>query len=323
MNRTDKFRYILAFILLSLFFFSCTPIGDHGGDSEDDSDSDDDDDDVHDPPSDDDSTDDDDDDNDDGVYEPPDGFQMVFYDIGQGDATLVRFPGGSTMLIDGGPNEAGDDVIIPHFLELHLKTLDYMVISHPDADHCGGLDEIIEEVEVGEVWENGQTKDTMTYEEFSDAVDDYDITRKTVDRGYSETIDGCKVKVIYSDEGWSDYNSNSLIITIDCEDIILLLTGDATEESEDDLIDLEGYSLASDVVKVPHHGSPNHSEDFAQYISPEIATISCGVDNPYGHPDGAVITEWEVAGADVYRTDIDGTITVDAKDGNLSVKTEN
>lgn len=330
MIKTSKFRNILLFIFLITLALSCTPVGDHGEDSEDDSESDDDDD-IHDPPSDDDddddSTGDDDDDDadddDDDVYQPPDGFQMIFYDIGQGDATLVRFPGGSTMLIDGGPNEAGKDVIVPHFDKIHLKTLDYIVLSHPHSDHCGGLDEVIDEVEVGEVWENGQTKDTMSYDEFSNAVDDYDITRKKVNRGYSDTIDGCLVEVIYGDEGWTDHNSNSLVMTIDCEDTILLLTGDSTEESQDDLISMEGNALASDIVKVPHHGSPDRDSSFAGFVSPEIATFSCGEDNPYGHPAGAVITEWEVAGAEIYRTDIDGTITVDAKDGNLSVQTAN
>lgn len=285
-----------------------------GVDDDDDDSAPDDDDDDDDTVDDDDTTDDDDD-----VYEPPDGLQVVFYDIGQGDAALVRFPQGKTMLIDGGPNQAGDHVILPHFEELHLDYLDYMVVTHPDADHCGGLDDVVEEIEVGVLWESGETHTTQTWNEFNDAVDDAGIQRRIVHRGDVETIDGCIIKVLNADQGWSERNDNSIVLSIDCEDAVSLFTGDLTECSQADLIDVYGGELAADLCKVPHHGSANRDERFAGYVSPLFAVISVGADNPYGHPTQATIQDWEDAGAEIYRTDQDGTITVGIKDGWLEV----
>lgn len=258
-----------------------------------------------------------------GEYEAPDGLEIVFYDIGQGDAALIRFPEGSTMLVDGGPNQAGDQVILPHFDELHLHLLNYMVVTHPDADHCGGLDDVVQEIYVGELWENGRSKDTMTYQEFDHAVDQNDIPRKTVHRGDEEEIDGCQIKVLHADQGWGDDNTRSIVMSIACEGVTLLMTGDATEDTEEDLISVYGNQLCAEIVKVPHHGSPNREETFPQYVTPDVAVISCGAGNPYGHPNPEVVEEWTNAGADVYRTDQQGTITVTARDGDITIVAEN
>jgi len=230
---------------------------------------------------------------------------------------LLRFPQGSTMLIDGGPNEAGDDVIVPHFEELHLTHLDYMVVTHPDADHCGGLDDVIAAVEVGELWENGETNSTMTYAEFDEAVDEAGIQRRIVERGDEETVDGCAVRVLNADQGWNELNDNSIVLAVDCEGAVSLFTGDLTERSQAEMIGVYGDDLAADLAKVPHHGSANRDEDFAGYVSPLYAVISVGADNPYGHPTAAAMQDWEDAGAEILRTDLLGTITVDIADGAL------
>ena len=128
-------------------------------------------------------------------YEPPDGFEVIFLDVGQGDSILLRFPAGSTMLVDGGNKSAGPAVILPYFDDIHLTQLDYLVVTHPDADHCGGLDDVVYGVDVGEVWENGQVADTWAWWDFSDAVDDEGVPRLVVVRGDEETIDGCEVEV--------------------------------------------------------------------------------------------------------------------------------
>jgi len=255
-------------------------------------------------------------------YEPPDGMEMVFYDIGQGDSILVRFPKGTTMLVDGGNKSAAGYAILPHFEEIHLVHLDYLVVTHPDADHCGGLDDVVNSVEVGEVWENGQVKDTWAWWDFSEAVEEKGITRVTVQRGDEYTIDGCNVEVLNSDEGWDDFNGNSIVLSVDCEGIKLLLTGDAHAGTQADLIDVYGEKLESDIVKVPHHGSPDHYVEFPAFVSPSVAVCSVGEDNSYGHPAIEVIDAWEEAGADFYRTDEFGTVTVTAAEGELDVETE-
>ena len=256
------------------------------------------------------------------VVTPPDGLEVVFLDVGQGDSILLRFPEGSTMLVDGGNKSAGPGIILPYLEGLHLTRLDYLVVTHPDADHCGGLDDVVYGVDIGAVWENGQVADTWAWWDFSDAVDDEGVPRQVVSRGDEETIDGCDVEVLNADEGWDDTNGNSIVLSIDCEGITVLLTGDAHQGTQMDLVDVFGDALRADIVKIPHHGSPDRFRDFPAHVQPGIAVCSVGANNTYGHPNPEVIGEWEDAGAAVYRTDEVGTVTVTAKDGAVGVELE-
>ncbi len=255
-------------------------------------------------------------------YEPPEHFTVVFLDIGQGDSILLQFPGGSTMLVDGGNKSAGWSTIVPYLHDLHLTRLDYVVVTHPDADHCGGLDDVVLDVDVGQVWENGQTADTWAWWDFSDAVDDQGIQRINVHRGYEEDVDGCYVQVLNANEGWGDANGNSVVLAVECEGIRVLLTGDAHSGTQEDLVDVYGTDLESDVVKVPHHGSWDRFSPFPSYVSPAVAACSVGPNNGYGHPDPEVIAEWQDVGAKFFRTDHSGHITVTIREGNLAVLTE-
>jgi competence protein ComEC len=256
------------------------------------------------------------------LYQAPEGMEVVFYDVGQGDAALLRFPGGSTMLIDGGRSNSGLEVILPHFKELHLTHLDYLVSTHPDADHCGGLDEIVYQVQVDEIWENGQTKDTYAWRNFSDAADQLEIPRRVIIRGDVEDIDGCQARVLNGDQGWADFNSNSLVISIQCEGVITLMTGDADQTTQGNLIDFYQNQLQADLVKIPHHGSGNRDIDFPGFVQAKIAVCSVGSGNSYGHPVQDVINEWLETGALFYRTDQAGTVTVTVSDGEFEVYTE-
>lgn len=257
-----------------------------------------------------------------GIYEPPDGFEIVFLDVGQGDAILVRFPAGSTMLVDGGSKSSGKYVILPYFEEIGLAHLDYLVVTHPDADHCGGLKDVVFGVYVGEVWENGQTNDTQAWWDFSDAVDMRGVHRQVVHRGDQQEIDGCSVEVLNADQGWGDTNGNSIVLSVDCEEVTVLLTGDAHAGTQEYLVQERGAELESDVVKVPHHGSSDRFEEFPSFVQPWTAVCSVGEGNGYGHPDAAVIEEWEATGANLVRTDEVGTVTITAKAGKLALETE-
>jgi beta-lactamase superfamily II metal-dependent hydrolase len=255
-------------------------------------------------------------------YEPPDGFEVIFFDVGQGDAILLRFPQGATMLVDGGDNSAGYSVVLPAFKKLNLTDLDYLVVTHADADHCGGLDDVVFAVDVGEVWENGSTKDTWAWWDFSDAVDEKGIPRKVVHRGEVRDIDGCTVTVLNADQGWGDPNWDSIVLAVACEGTKVLLTADAPAGPQADLIKEYGADLKADVVKIPHHGSADRDSMFPSSILPGVAVCSVGAGNPFGHPDPDVVAEWEAVGADFYRTDLSGTITVRGKDGEVKVETD-
>jgi len=258
-----------------------------------------------------------------GEYAPPDGLEVVFLDVGQGDAILVRFPLGATMLVDGGKNNSGVNLILPAFEKLHLVDLDYLVVTHADADHCGGLDEVVDGVAVEEVWENGIGKDTGTWWDFSDAVDKNGIPRITVQRGDVREIDACRVEILNADEGWGDSNGDSIVLSIECQGITVLLTGDAHAGTQEDLVDVFGAALAADLVKIPHHGSADRYSEFPSFVLPKVAACSVGAGNSYGHPDSTVIGEWKATGAEFYRTDQVGTITVatSGSGANYSVTT--
>jgi competence protein ComEC len=216
-------------------------------------------------------------------------------------------------------------VVVPALEALHLDFLDYIVSSHPDADHCGGLDEIVKDVEVGEIWWSGIGKTTSTWQAFADAADAHDIPWTAVQRDDAATIDGCDVLVLNADQGWGGddgYNDNSVVLSIACEDAVFLLTGDVTDSAQADIMDYNGEELASDFVKVPHHGSNDRDPGFADLVAPLYAVISVGAGNPYEHPDPGTIADWEGVGADVYRTDQDGTVIVRAKAGQFFVSTQ-
>ena len=315
---------VKSLVLLLVFLAGCAfagegsnPSGDNDSDDDDDDSSNEDDDSDEDDdssPTDDDSQTDDDAD---PPYQAPNGLEIVFFDVGQGDSLLVRFPDGATMLVDGGPNEAGYDVILPYFNDLYLHELDYVVVTHPDADHCGGLDDVLKSIPVGEVWENGETKDTVSWQEFAEAVAAQDIEPRIVERGDGEDIGDCRVEVLQADEGYSDVNANSIVLMIDCEGGRALLTGDITEAPQDELMDLFGNDLQAELVKVPHHGSPDHAPGFAGVVEPQFAIVTVGSNN-YGHPDEEVMAEWDAVGATLFRTDEDGTVIGRIHDGECT-----
>jgi len=256
-------------------------------------------------------------------YTPPDGMQVVAIDVGQGDSILVRFPAGSVMLVDGGTKGAGKASVVPYLKALHVEKVDYVVPSHPDADHCGGLLSVVESFEVGQVWENGQTADTYSWWDFSDAVDAKAVPRARVQRGDVYTVDGCPVTVLNADQGWGDTNNNSVVLLIECEGARVLLTGDTGTESQEDMVAALGASqLAADAVKVAHHGSWDMYEQFPAAVHPEAALCSVGKWNEYGHPVAEIIAAWQAVGAVFYRTDQNGDIVMTAKDGSMKVVTQ-
>lgn len=255
------------------------------------------------------------------VYVPPQGAQYWFMNVGQGDATLILFPSGATMLVDGGGSSAGKNVILPYLEQMHIDSLDYVVATHPDADHVGGLDDVVWGVVVGEVWVNGEEKDTYAWTDFMDAVDYAGADMEIVHRGKVEQVGACEVEVLNADQGHNEYNDNSIVLMVSCEGIRVLLPGDAGSSAQSDLVEQFGVDLRAEVAKIPHHGSSDHSPEYASMVRPAIAVCSVGKGNSYGHPDLGVLQEWDEAGATVFRTDDDGTIVATASAGKLSVTT--
>lgn len=260
---------------------------------------------------------------------PPAGEQLtvMFLDIGQGDATLIRSPGGRTMLIDGGNGSSdADNVILPALQAWGSDQLDVMVITHPDQDHIGGLRRVIESIAVGQVVLTGQVHTTQTYERLLTAIRDNGLPAVRARAGVSLDFDpaltteilGPTDALVESD----DTNNASIIIRMTYGTVTFLFIGDA-EETEEAVILGNGADVRAQILKVGHHGSRSStSVDWLQAVSPQVGVISVGQNNQYGHPHPEVLAWLAQFGVVVYRTDQQGSITVMTDGTTYQVSTE-
>lgn len=240
-------------------------------------------------------------------------------DIGQGDSIFIELPDQSSMLIDAG--NPGDGKTILRYIEgLGYSSIDYVVATHPHADHIGAMDEVINGIGVKEVYAPNATSDTRNYLDFLQAVKNKGLKIKLAKSGV-EIPAGDGVKMAFAGPvgtGYDDLNNYSAILKITYGTKSFLFTGDAEAMAEGEIT----ANIKADVLKVGHHGSDTSTSDaFLTRVSPKYAAISVGKGNTYGHPVQSTLDKLKAAGAAVYRTDVDGTV-VFATDGNtLSVST--
>ncbi|MFC2061864.1 ComEC/Rec2 family competence protein [Elusimicrobiota bacterium] len=259
--------------------------------------------------------------------------KVTYLYIGQGDATLIRDlrEGGKVMLIDGGPTEeleeylfAGlikgrnyaKEVILPYLRKEGIKKIDYMVASHKDADHIGGLPYVIRNFNVGTVYDNGTRKATSYVKDLLAAIKEkktvrYKIAKAGMELPFGENMI-CQVlgplKKYSGTEG--DENNASIVIRLTAGEVSFIFPGDTEIPAELDLMDY-GKGLKTTVMKVAHHGSiSSSSKPFLDRIMPEVAVFSCGRYNQYGFPTFEVLRRYEERGARLYRTDTDGSIEI-------------
>jgi competence protein ComEC len=250
--------------------------------------------------------------------------EVTFLDGGRGDSILVRH-GNMTMLVDGGPIDAGPEVA--SYLRSHgINTIDVVVSTHPHADHIGGLLTVLREFPVKMVYDSGIPHTTQTYYEYLTLIDQKNIRYIVPERG--DTIDlgpGVTVRVLSPPPGGiagGDLNENSMVLKITYGDTSFLLDSDTGLEAEDIMLS-SGYDLRSDVLKVPHHGSKySSSMEFLKAVDPKYSVIEVGADNPYGHPAPATVERLEEVGSKVYRTDRDGNIVMVSDGKGIMVNPE-
>ena len=248
----------------------------------------------------------------------PDGtVQLVFVDVGQGDASLVVTPEG-TVLIDAGL--AGSEETLYHTVRKTGKTLSYLVITHPHDDHIGGAIYILERMEVEHIVLPKDTSDIAEYTKFLLAAEAEGAQILYADESLRFTVGEARFTCLAPFTDTGDLNENSVILRLDFGRFSALFTGDAGETSED--LQLARYGsrrgglLDADILKVGHHGSAGSTtEEYLAAVTPYYAVISCGEDNSYGHPASDALKRLAEAGAVVLRTDEDGTVvlTVDAE----------
>lgn len=241
--------------------------------------------------------------------------QVHYIDVGQGDSTLLVC-GGQAMLIDAGNNNKGTTVQL-YLQKQGIDALDYVVGTHPDADHIGGLDVIITKFECGTIFMPDVSNDTNTYRDVLDAMKykDYSVTIPSV--GDTYTLGDANFTILAPGRDYTEMNNNSIVIRVEHGENTFLFAGDAAEESEADMM-VSGLPLQAQVLKVGHHGSSSStSKAFLDAVHPDYAVISCGRDNSYGHPTAETLTTLREAGVQVFRTDEQGSIVV-TSDGRKS-----
>lgn len=225
-----------------------------------------------------------------------------FIDVGQGDSTLITTQFNKKILIDGGGSEfgstfdVGEKTLLPYLLKKKIHKLDYVIISHFDSDHVGGILTILEELNVKQVLIPKQVEYSENYNKFLDIIKKRNIKVKIVGEGNTINID----KNTYLDILWPEekqitdnvLNNNSLIVRLCYKNFKMLFTGDIEEIAEQKL--LQKYEntekLTADILKVAHHGSKSSSiAEFLEKVNPRIALIGVGKNNKFGHPNAGVL----------------------------------
>lgn len=247
---------------------------------------------------------------------------VSYIDVGQGDATLIS-KGNFHMLIDAGKNEKGTTVV-EYLKNEGVEQLDVLVGTHPDSDHIGGLDDVLEQIPVETVYLPEATKETKTYQEVEEALQQLDKKAQMPEIGKEYTYDqNVMIRFLGPQKDYTDANDNSLVVQLAYGKNRFLFMGDAEEEAEKDILEKQ-YDLECDVLKVGHHGSYTAtSDDFLQASNPVYAVISCGKDNSYGHPHAEVISKLEEDDVQIYRTDTMGTIQAVSDGENVKLSTGN
>lgn len=233
--------------------------------------------------------------------------EVHFMDVGQGDATFISCDG-HYMLIDAGNNDKGT-AVWSYLMQQGVEQLDYVIATHPDADHIGGVDVVLYKFDCGTVIMPDVENNTRTYEDVVQVMKekDYPMTVPIVGETYSLGEASFTIIAPNKDYG-NDLNNSSVGILLEHGDNRFLLTGDAEEEAEADIL-ANGIDISADVYKAGHHGSNTAStEEFLNAVNPDYAVISCGEENSYGHPHAEVLNRFRSMGIDVFRTDEQGTI---------------
>lgn len=263
--------------------------------------------------------------------------RITFLDVGQGDSAVIQFPDNQVMVVDGGRAfgefDLGRLVVAPYLWDQGIHHIHYLVASHPQLDHIGGLVFLMERFSIGEVWTNGIEREGEFYWQFRTTLDQKGLLERKISREEAPQFIGpCLVHFLNPPVSFSAKdsiqlsrsspaeNNRSLVFKLSCHSYSFILTGDIEKGAERELSDW-GESLEATVMKVPHHGSRGAMESaFLEAVSPKVAVISAGVHNPYGHPAPVVVSAYQKLGSRVFRTDEQGAIMIEATEDILRVR---
>lgn len=267
--------------------------------------------------------------------------RINFIDVGQGDSTLIRTETNKVILIDSGGSTAsssfdvGNKVLLPYLLDRRIKKINFIIVSHFDADHCQAFETVIDNINVEKVVVCKQSMITQEYLNIINKCKKENIKIIVVERGDKLKIDKrTEFEILHPGErfledGKGGLNANAIVCKMNYKldngkVFSILFTGDIEVEAEKELEQVYGKKLKADILKIAHHGSKTSSrEEFIKLVSPKIALIGVGEKNKFGHPADITLERLEKENVKVYRTDQMGEVSITInKNGEIKVKTQ-
>ena len=244
---------------------------------------------------------------------------IKFIDVGQGEAILIALPE-KTMLIDAGPTGSAPK-IVQVLQELGRDKIDYLVATHPDEDHIGGMADVISSTQIGTIYAPNKTNNTATYRKFLTAIQNNNLQITLAEAGtIIDQTDAYKLEILWptKDANFPDTNDYSVIIKLTVGTKTFLFTGDAPTSA---ILDANPGHI--DVLKLSHHGSrTGTNEQLVRRLSPTYAVLSYALDNSYGHPMQSVLNALHKHSVEVWGTGANGTITITCDGITIDISSE-
>jgi competence protein ComEC len=269
-------------------------------------------------------------------FEPTGGrtLEVTVLDVGEGDSILIRAPGGESLLVDGGLRsrytDMGRVVVAPYLRSEGVRCLGGLLLTHAHNDHVGGLASVIREVRVERAYDTGFPHTSWSYRFYLQCLEERKVPLDLVREGDTIPVGDARLLILYPRQSDLDrvrrnpglgLNALSVVARLLYGRIAILLTGDAEEPTERLLMERK-HRLGSPILKVGHHGAATSSSaDFLEAVSAEVAIISAGAGNRFGHPHEEALERLQAAGCRVYRTDVHGAVVITSDGRSYRVKT--
>lgn len=255
--------------------------------------------------------------------------EVIFLDVGQGDAILIKSPYGQKILIDGGPDKKVLQGLGKH-LPFYDQSLDLVILTHAHSDHVAGLVEVLERYKVDKIFDTGVLHPSPDYLAFLEVIKEKNLSLEIINQKKEINLGPDLIlEIIYpvrdlAGRKVENLNNISIVARLVHEDAVFLFTGDAEDAQEEELLILyEPEELESNILKAGHHGSStSSSQEFVNAVSPRKVIIQVGEGNKFGHPSRRTVKRLERLGAEVFRNDLSGEIKIVSDGQQLQVELE-